>query len=193
MISDLKVSVNPGKVDGLTVYENVATVESQNDLIKYSMGLVFGRSEVMAAYMHEKSLRKGENIPLFAVPLLISLALAKTGFPIYNFNSCDIMVYNGGAGFRPHLDSTKRYGDVIAAYTFGIPSSTVNFGAVSKFMAKRHKVSETFHKKVSIPMQLPAIWVMSGSARSSWTHSISPIPKESKQPRISYVFRQIIV
>jgi hypothetical protein len=187
---EAQVSRNPNGVIGFTVYENVAlTTETTEELIQYAITLI---GATLETFMALGISRKGVYIPISAVPFSIQHAMVRTGMPITKFNSCLVMAYNGGAGFRPHFDSLKHFGDEIAAFTFGIPDSTVNFSAVTKFMAKRHGVPATDHAKVSVPMRLPAIWVMSGPARNGWMHSVGSIPKDSKRPRISFIFRTVI-
>lgn len=153
-------------VPGLSYYPNIIPKITKEKILKYFQEHPEEEKPVMSAnsrrvrqygYIYDYTNRgveeKAESIPDVMAELLTLIPSNPC-----DFNQCIVNHYRPGEGISAHIDSPK-FGPVIACFT-------INGGIEIEFR-RNEKVEKLYVEDNSL-------YIMSGEARSRWTHSISP-------------------
>jgi alkylated DNA repair dioxygenase AlkB len=169
--------VTPRLPEGFSYHENFITPEEESELYRYITTLDFHtfmfhgyeakRRVANFGYDYSftnKSLAKGEDIPLYFLPLITKVA-RQTSLPENAFAELLVTEYPVGSVINWHRDAFPF--DLIAGISI---HSNCTFRLRPYDKAKQNRKST-----VSLPVERRSLYIISGSSRIEWEHSIAPV------------------
>ena len=138
-------------------------VDAKRHVVRYGAQYVSGSAEM----------KPTSEFPLSLEPLR-ERAAALVAIPTHALSESLVMDYPSGAGIGWHCDSPP----------FGIVAG-ISFGGSCRMRFQRGEGAQRQTWSIELPPR--SLYVMSGSAREEWQHSIPPV----KEPRWSITFRTL--
>jgi len=138
-------------------------VDAKRHVVRFGAHYVAGSAEM----------KPTSEFPLFLEPLR-ERAAARIGIPTHVLSESLVTEYPPGAGIGWHCDSPP----------FGIVAG-ISFGGTCRLRFQRGEGEKRQTWTIELPPR--SLYVMSGSAREEWQHSIPPV----KEPRWSITFRTL--